>query len=432
MIVDSTTIERNLFSGGNHGDVYQYLSTSEETKNLIEVLNYKGFENYVKKDASMLLLQMLVVNYFSNVHEWYHPQKNWYIPADYKLKSFLQDTYRVYSSYPEVFSKKPENTFLTVQNLTPVGYKVLEKSNFFFTELYKDIIVTFKYQDTPDFWKVFVTEKESIMNKYYQIFIEILKILFKEGYPEEASSYPDLFSPYSNVDGYEDDYDKSISWHRMNLFINNLLIFSYTCNGGWVIPRQRKKGLKESNFNADILRILYNSEQIYHPSSKSTLQRIERALPKIANKLLQSKNTEIVSNKVSYKYPIPEGFREAHSEYYNKKITMYEFSNMFHVSDTKIREWMKECNLPVRPRGVKKDKSFLDVWNEQEPQAPKYLKKDFTPTVISVEPQVQVLPMEEPTFKFSLFGYEFSFKAKKKELPKSVDLSDEFPDEVEY
>ena len=44
----------------------------------------------------------------------------------------------------------------------------------------------------------------------------------------------------------------------------------------------------------------------------------------------------------------------------------------------------------------------------------------------------QVLPVEKPTFSFSLFGYEFSFKVKKKEPLEFVDLSDEFPDEVEY
>ena len=160
--------------------------------------------------------------------------------------------------------------------------------------------------------------------------------------------------------------------------------------------------------------------------------------------ILQRCLDEVMESKVSYKSSIPEGFREAHAKYYNKDITMYEFSNMFRVSDNKIREWMKECNLPLRPRGIKKDKSFLDVWNGQvlskkefnstvsvEPSVQNSLKEKLS-SVVSVEPPVQVLPVEKPTFSFSLFGYKFSFTAKKEKPPKPVNIADEFPDEIEY
>ena len=51
---------------------------------------------------------------------------------------------------------------------------------------------------------------------------------------------------------------------------------------------------------------------------------------------------------------------------------------------------------------------------------------------IVVEPPVQVLPVEKSIFKFSLFGYKFSFTAKKEKPPKPVNIADEFPDEIEY
>ena len=51
---------------------------------------------------------------------------------------------------------------------------------------------------------------------------------------------------------------------------------------------------------------------------------------------------------------------------------------------------------------------------------------------IIVKPPVQVLPIEKSIFKFSLFGYKFSFTAKKEESLKSVNVADEFPDEIEY
>lgn len=149
-------------------------------------------------------------------------------------------------------------------------------------------------------------------------------------------------------------------------------------------------------------------------------------IEELAQLSLKEKNSKTHEKKeipkVSNKYPIPKGFKEAHAKYYNKEITMYKFSSMFHVSDTKIREWMKECNLPLRPRGAKKGKSVLDVQNEQKPTVQEF----------SVEPTVQVLPVEKPTFSFSLFGYKFSFTAKKEKPPKSVNIADEFPDEIEY
>ena len=64
-MVSSAIFEKELFSKGYYQDIYNYLSTSEETVNLVGALDYLDFKHYVKKDASMLLLQMLVVNYFS-------------------------------------------------------------------------------------------------------------------------------------------------------------------------------------------------------------------------------------------------------------------------------------------------------------------------------------------------------------------------------
>jgi hypothetical protein len=146
--------------------------------------------------------------------------------------------------------------------------------------------------------------------------------------------------------------------------------------------------------------------------------------------ILQKCLDEIMGSNVSYKPSIPEGFREAHTKYYNKDITMYEFSSMFHVSDNKIREWMKECNLPLRPRGIKKDKSFLDIWNERA------LSKKEVSSIASAEPPVQISLVEKSTtrkpFKFTLFGYEFSFGVKKQSSPEPINLADEFPDEIAY
>lgn len=698
-MVSSAIFEKELFSKGYYQDIYNYLSTSEETVNLVGALDYLDFKHYVKKDASMLLLQMLVVNYFSTEHMLYNPQKEWRIPYEHRLSSFLQDAYSTCSEYPPDILNVNDNPFLKVKSLTltPIGYKVLELSNLFFTELYRDTKKIFMDYDVSDVWSTLFAEVDSpVMKKYYKIFIDIFQVLFREGCPKEAFECSDLFSPYSGVEGYE-ERQECYAQIKMKSFIGNLLIFSYTCNNGWITPRVSKKGLIESNSKAEVLRFVYNGKLIYRPSSKDIQYAIEKVLPDltyrlsklnnpedldvksikdelnknydfpdsifdalsweefadlvgtvwevpekynkyrsqgnpdiyvtaeeawfwqqvaiirffskeffrttdftfnsaikiksnaevrkciqeisklvqdnpsildkvkpyigcltkdniysknvqknliIINKILNiihskvkeynqayqetprgegsswshffriyscswereiqetgvlkdffnyddcknrlyaffsSKNfvnflrialffkyaihtmdenlpledpqririisiiretwwntrilqkclDEIMENKVNYKSPVPEGFKEAHAKYYSKEITMYEFSNMFHVSDNKIREWMKECNLPVRPRGVKKDKSFLDVWNKQKSSIQKLSKEEFI-TTVPAEPQVQVLPVEKVTFKFSLFGYEFSFKAKKKEPTEPVNLSDEFPDEVEY
>jgi hypothetical protein len=209
-----------------------------------------------------------------------------------------------------------------------------------------------------------------------------------------------------------------------------MLAYSYNSKK-WVVPRPKNVKTYDETVK------FFDSVHKYHGDNLEFLgSLIEVALPKgddthdtkeeVPILKFESKNEKEIP-KVSNKYPIPEGFKEAHAKYYNRDITMQKFSEMFHVSDTKIREWMKECNLPVRPRGTHRNELDLSV----EPPIQKLSKEEFSNTV-SVEPPVQVLPVEKPTFKFSLFGYEFSFKAKKKEPPEPINLSDEFPDEVEY
>ena len=131
------------------------------------------------------------------------------------------------------------------------------------------------------------------------------------------------------------------------------------------------------------------------------LFRSEKALPDLSSRLLKfstlnfEKTLERDGNKKSHKYPIPEGFNDAHAKYFNKEITMYEFSNMFHVSDTKIREWMKECNLPLRPRGTHKGLSSCIT----------------KPITVSTEPLVQqITPIEKYVLSFNLFGHKLTIR----------------------
>ena len=275
------------------------------------------------------------------------------------MSAFLQDAYSTYSEYPDILDVN-DNPFLKVKSLTltPIGYKVLELSNLFFTELYRDTKKIFMDYNVLDAWSTLFAEVNSpVMKKYYKIFIDIFQILFREGCPKKAVECSDLFSSYSGVEGYEERHEH-YAQIKMQTFIGNLLIFSYTCNNGWITPRVSKKGLIKPNPKAEVLRLMYNGAPVYCPSSNGIQCVIEKVLPDLTYRLSKLNNPEgldrITKNKASY-----------------------------------IQEF-------------------------------------------SVESPIQVLPVEKPTLKFSLFGYEFSFIAKKKEPPKPINIADKFPDEIEY
>lgn len=111
---------------------------------------------------------------------------------------------------------------------------------------------------------------------------------------------------------------------------------------------------------------------------------------------------------------IPKNFKTAYNTYLNdEKIRLIDLAMKFNVSEMTIHRWRNKIGLPKKmaQKAVQKKDS------KEEPE---------------VQSTVQKLTNKESTFKFSLFGYEFSFTAKKKEPIESVNLSDEFPDEVEY
>ena len=311
-MVNPAIFEKELFSKGYYQDIYNYLSTSEETANLVGAFDYLDFKRYVKKDASMLLLQMLVVNYFSTEHMLYNPQKDWRIPYDHRLNSFLQSAYDTYSEYPDILDVN-DNPFLEVKSLTltPIGYKVLELSNLFFTELYQDTKKIFMDYDVSNIWSTLFAEVDSpIMKKYYKIFIDIFQILFREGCPKEAFACSDLFSPYSGVEGYEERHE-CYARTKMQGFIGNLLIFSYTCNNGWITPRISKKGLMESNSKVDVLRMIYNGELVYRPSSKDIQCVVEKVLPDLTYRLSKLNNPEdldvkSIRDELNKRYDFPD------------------------------------------------------------------------------------------------------------------------------
>ena len=156
---------------------------------------------------------------------------------------------------------------------------------------------------------------------------------------------------------------------------------------------------------------------------------------------------------------IPENFKEEYMKYYNNEITRKDLCNKFNINRDLMYVWRDRSNLPSAdpkhgrllkvPENFEKlyiafwkgkipRKKFIKELNASMPTICKWRDKMELPWVFNAskyslgDPTIQDSFKAELIFKFSLFGYEFSFKVKKKEPLKSVDLSDEFPDEVEY
>lgn len=96
---------------------------------------------------------------------------------------------------------------------------------------------------------------------------------------------------------------------------------------------------------------------------------------------------------------IPENFKETYNLFLQGKMSKPKLLKELGISDRTLYKWIKEKNLPLKStsKGVAK---------------------------------VQVT--NKPTFSFSLFGYKFSFTAKKEKPSKPVSMADKFPDEIEY
>ena len=161
---------------------------------------------------------------------------------------------------------------------------------------------------------------------------------------------------------------------------------------------------------------------------------------------------------------IPKEFSKVYPKYYAGELTRDDLFKMFNIKHTTFRKWIGELDLPIKTGRFEalvipnNFESLYYKFLEDEISKPKLLKelsisdrtlytwvkekslplkKDYTKkcksyaTIVSVEPQIQEFPKEKLSFTLTLFGYELSFKARKKREKNFVSIEN-LPDFIEY
>lgn len=154
---------------------------------------------------------------------------------------------------------------------------------------------------------------------------------------------------------------------------------------------------------------------------------------------------------------IPSDFKTDYMRYYNGEIFCADICNKFNISRETVRSWRMKLNLPkswVRSK-IEIPENFtaeyMRYYNGEISRGALLIKFNISvqtfyrwrseyelPRVIDsprlVRKHMAVNNLYRPaksTFTFSLFGYEFYFKVRKK-VSEPMPTIDEFPDEIEY
>lgn len=145
-------------------------------------------------------------------------------------------------------------------------------------------------------------------------------------------------------------------------------------------------------------------------------------------------------------------FSKVYPRYLSGELKKSDIFEMFNIREATFQKWVGELDLAIKTgrfKAIEIPENFEDTYNlflQDKISKPKLLKElgisDRTlykwvkekklPLKRTSKGVLKTRDINKSTFSFSLFGYEFSFKAKKKEPSKSVNLSDKFPDEIEY
>lgn len=155
-------------------------------------------------------------------------------------------------------------------------------------------------------------------------------------------------------------------------------------------------------------------------AEKSSTEEFRRTFTKYVNKRTLSRRKGVYSmlgvTKGYLQYYMDEGYNIP----LEVQLQILQGVGATNLEIKRIIEKFYETPAPIGEGHV--PESFASLHNN-------YLKDEMTP---KESESALNLPVGKPAFSFNLFGYEFSIKAKKKELPEPINLSDEFPDEIEY
>ena len=435
--------------------IEQYLEETE-IEDLIQAIGLSNPEAFVKRHAVWAWHQIIIANFFMG-SVWLHkPVYTWCTASEESMWKFLTVASAYFKKYTHLHTKdRTSNAYLRVCNLTDENKVSLCLINSILTLVHERILAfpsqekirPKKPKDNTE-WQYFLMENVPFFQ--HAVHKECLELL-ERGVTYNAPNFNTLFTGYCHPNSDLKFYREEVSENFLK-FLKVLIMLAYSYNNKkWIAPRPKNVKTYDETIK------FFDLVHAYHGDNLELLDSlIELSLGKGNNSydtketipMLEFLNSNVTSEDISKrvtsgKYAVPEGFREAHTKYYTKEISMYEFSKMFHVSDTKIREWMKECNLPVRPRGIKKTELLLNkIVSQKELPKPAIQPVDSTnppsekPTIdTSVEPPANEVPVKlvpKAPFTIKLFGYEFTLGMKKLEPPKPVDMSDELADFIEY
>ena len=436
--------------------IEQYIEKTE-VEDLVQAIGFSNPEAFVKRHVVWAWHQIIIANFFMG-SVWLHkPVYTWCTASEESMWKFLTIASAYFKKYTHLHTKdRANNAYLRVCNLTDENKVSLCLINSILTLVYERILAfpsqekirPKKPKDNTE-WQYFLMENVPFFQ--HAVYKECLELLEMNITYSAPSNFNTLFTGYCHPNSDLKVYREEVSENFLK-FLKILIMLAYSYNNRkWIEPRP--KNVKTYNETIKFFDLVH----AYHGDNLELLDSlIEVSLGKGNNSydtkeiipMLEFLNSNVTSEDInkratSGKYVVPEGFREAHAKYYNKEISMYEFSNMFHVSDTKIREWMKECNLPVRPRGIKNTELLLNkITSQTKPSEPTVQPVDSTGSLsekssvnIPVEPPIAKIPTKltaKHPFTIKLFGYEIFLGVKKAEPPKPVDMSDELEDFIGY
>lgn len=435
--------------------IEQYIEKTE-VEDLVQAIGFSNPEAFVKRHVVWAWHQVVIANFFAGSIRSREPIYTWGVASEESMWKFLTVASAYFQKYTHLHTKdSTKNLYLRVCNLTDEGKANLFTVNSILTLVHERIaafpsqekIRSRKPKDNTE-WQYFLLENVPFFQ--HTVHKECLELL-ERGVTYNAPNFNTLFTGYCYPNNDLKVYQERVSENFLK-FLKVLIMLAYSYNNKkWIAPRPKNVKTYDETIK------FFDFVRAYHGDKLEFLDSlIEASLPKSNNNydtkenipVLKFLNSNVIfenitKKEMSGKYPIPQGFEEAHAKYYNKEISMYEFSNMFHVSDTKIREWMKECNLPVRPRGIKNTELLLNkIVSQTKPLEPTVQPVDSTSSLsekssvnIPVEPPIAKVSTKLATkhpFTIKLFGYEISLGVKKAEPPKPVDMSDELKDFIEY
>lgn len=452
--------------------IKQYIKETE-IEDLVQAIGLSKPETFVKKHMVWAWHQIIIANFFAGHISPRECPKEWGFASEESTWKFLTTASAYFEKYTHLHTKDSTiNIYLRVCNLTDKGKENLEIANSILTLIHEKIMA-FPSQEkklsripkNTTEWQYFLLENVP----FFQLHIHRYCIDLLEGdyHYYSNSNFNTLFTGYIYPNSDLKIYQEKVSENFLR-FLKVLIMFAYSYNNKkWVVPRP--KNVK----TYDEVTKFFDSLHKYHGDNLEFLDSlIEASLPKENNNynieeniyVLKNKNVPITFEGATPK-EIPKEFSKVYPKYYAGELTKNDLFKMFNIKEAAFQKWVGELDLPIKTsrfEALEVPTDFESMYYkflEGEVSKPKLLKdlnvsdrtlytwikgkglplkKDYTkklkiqPTIASVKPPVQVLPIEKSIFKFSLFGYKFSFTAKKEESLKSVNVADEFPDEIEY